>query len=59
MPQRQYSGHNTPLGHYTDCGPMGLGQFNSLGEYCGPHTASSVLLMYGIVPDVRRNIRLN
>ena len=22
--------------------PMGLGQYDSLGEYCGPHTASSV-----------------
>ena len=29
-PQRQYSGHNTPLGHHTDCGPMGLGKYNSL-----------------------------
>ena len=33
------------LGHHTDCGPMGLGQYNSLGEYCGPHTASSVFLI--------------
>ena len=35
---------NTPLGHYsyTGCGPVGLGQYDSLGEYCGPHTASSV-----------------
>ena len=24
---------------------MGLGQYNSLGEYCGPHTASSVFLI--------------
>ena len=24
---------------------MGLGQYGSLGEYCGPHTASSVFLM--------------
>ena len=23
----------------------GLGQYNSLGEYCGPHTASSVFLI--------------
>ena len=22
--------------------PAGLGQYNSLGAYCGPHTASSV-----------------
>ena len=41
-PQRQYSGDNTPLDHNTDCGPVGLGQYYSLGEYCGPHTASSV-----------------
>ena len=30
---------------YTDRGPMGLGQNNSLGEYCDPHTASSVFLI--------------
>ena len=36
---------NTPLGHHTDRGPMGLGQYNSLGEYCGPHTASSEFLI--------------
>ena len=24
---------------------MGLGQYDSLGEYCGPHTASSVFLI--------------
>ena len=24
---------------------MGLGQYNILGEYCGPHTASSVFLI--------------
>ena len=24
---------------------MSLGQYNSLGEYCDPHTASSVLLI--------------
>ena len=39
------SGHKTPLGHHTDCGPMGLGKYNSLGEYYGPHTASSVFLI--------------
>ena len=44
-PQRQYSGHNTPLGHHTDRGPIGLGQYDSLGEYCNPHTASSVFLI--------------
>ena len=35
--------YNTSLlstyGHHTDRGHMGLGQYNSLGEYCGPHTA--------------------
>ena len=41
--QRQDPGHNTSLGYHTDRGPMGLGQYNSLGEYCGPHTASAVL----------------
>ena len=29
---------------------MGLGQYDSLGEYCDPHTASSVLLI--LVPTV-------
>ena len=24
---------------------MGLGQYDNLGEYCGPHTASSVFLI--------------
>ena len=33
-----------PLGH-TDCDPMGLGQYNGLGAYCGPYTASSVFLV--------------
>ena len=36
-PQRQYSGHNTSLDH--------TGQFTSLGEYCGPHTAFFVFLI--------------
>ena len=44
-PQRQYSAHNTPLGHHTDRSPMGFGQYNSLGEYCGLHTAISVFLI--------------
>ena len=38
-------GHNTPLGHHTDHRPTGLGQYDSLGEYYGPHTASSVFLI--------------
>ena len=41
----QYSDHNTPFGHDTDHGPTGRGQYNSLGEYCGPHTAFSVFLI--------------
>ena len=28
---------------------MGVGQYNSLGEYCGPHTASSVFLILILV----------
>ena len=31
-PQRQYSGHNIPLGQYTDHGPRALGQYNCLGS---------------------------
>ena len=49
--QRQYSGLNIPLGHHTDRGPIGLGQDNSLGEYCGPHTASSVFLIIKLTED--------
>ena len=47
--QRQYSGHNTPQGHHTDRGPMGLGQYDGLVAYCGLSTASSVflILLYG------------
>ena len=41
----QYIGHNTPFGHYTDSSPMGLGQYNSLGEYCDPYTTFSVFLI--------------
>ena len=37
--------HEVKFCHHTDCGPMGLGQYNSLGEYCGPHTASSVFFL--------------
>ena len=36
------SDHNTPLGHHTDHGPVGLDQYNSLGQYYDPHTASRV-----------------
>ena len=34
-----------PLAINTDCSPTGLGRCNSLGEYCGPYTASSVFLI--------------
>ena len=36
---------NTSLGHHTDHSHMDLGQYNGPGEYCGPHTASSVFLI--------------
>ena len=29
---------------------MGLGQYDGHGEYCGPHTASSVFLILVLVP---------
>ena len=32
-------------GFWVTLGPVGLGQYNSLGEYCGPNTASSVFLI--------------
>ena len=31
--------------------PMGLGEYVSLGEYCGPHTASSVFLILVLSPS--------
>ena len=38
------------MGSIPDRGAMGLGQYNSLGEYCGRHTASSVfLILIGLV----------
>ena len=49
------SGHNTLLGHHTDRGLMGLGQYNSQGEYCGPHTASSVVLILITLSDISIN----
>ena len=45
-PQRQYLGHNTPFDHDTDRSHPGLGQYDGLGEYCDPHTASSVFLIH-------------
>ena len=50
-PQRHYSGLNTPLGHHADRGPIGPGQYNSLGDYCGHHTASTVFLI--LVPLIK------
>ena len=37
---------------------MGLGQYNSIGKYCGPHTASSVFLILVFTLDVEANKRL-
>ena len=34
-----------PLALILTLAPTGLGQYNSLGKYCGPHTASSVFLI--------------
>ena len=36
--------------HHTDRSPMSLSQYYSLGEYCGPHTASSVFLILLVSP---------
>ena len=46
------TGHNTPLGHHT--GPIGLGQYDGPGEYCGPHTASSMFLILIYQPAITR-----
>ena len=42
--------------HYTDCGPVGLGQYNSLGKYCDPHTASSMFLILIQSPVLRGHV---
>ena len=34
-----------PRLHHTDRGPTGLCQYDSLGEYCDPHTGSSVFII--------------
>ena len=36
----------TPLGYYTDRGPIDLGKYDGLGEYCGLITASEVFLIF-------------
>ena len=52
------------LGHNTECGTTGLGQYNSLGEYCGLQTASSVFLIlilkneYGICISYIRKVSM-
>ena len=40
------------LGHHTDRGPMGLGQYNSLRECCGLSTASEVFLILVAPPPL-------
>ena len=37
---------------------MGLGQYNGLGEYCGPHIASSVflILIFASGYECKRNV---
>ena len=44
--RRQYEGYNTPLGCYTDQGPLGRGQYDGQGVYCGLSTASEVFLIF-------------
>ena len=44
--RRQYEGHNTPLGCYTDQGPLGCCLYNGQGVYCGLSTASVVFLVF-------------
>ena len=34
------------LPYYTDCGPMGRGQYNGQGVYCGLSIASEVFLIF-------------
>ena len=53
----QYSGHNTSLVHHTDRRPMGLGQYDGLGDYFGPYAASFVFLI--LLPlEVARGARI-
>ena len=35
-----------PLGHHTDSGPLGLGQYNGIGAYIGLSPASEVFLTF-------------
>ena len=50
--RRQYT-----LCHHTDRSPMGLGQYNSYGEYCGPHTAYSVFLILFSPPPFFKELK--
>ena len=58
IPQRQCPGHNLPLGHHTDRGPMDLvhDQYNSPGEYLGHNTASPVFLNVLILAQIKTDI---
>ena len=40
---------------------MGLGQYNSLGEYCGPHTACPVflILLYGNFTEICQFLQMS
>ena len=44
--RRQYEGHNTPLGYYTNQDPSGRGQYDDEGVYWGLSTASEVFLIF-------------
>ena len=44
--RRQYEGHHTPLGYYTDQDLDSHNQHDSQGEYCGLSTASEVFLIF-------------
>ena len=58
--QRQYLGYNTPLGHHTDRGLMGLGQYGSLGSIvtlilllCVSYSISGYMMPYQIAfPEI-------
>ena len=41
-----------PVSAPADRGPMGLGQYTGLGQYCSSHTASSVFLL-SVLPHAR------
>ena len=51
-------GLNTPLGYHTDYNPMGLSQYYSSGEYCGPYKYCLLCVSYiiSIYADTERVI---